>query len=503
MNLQQLPHRIVSLVTWNSQIVGLVLDAPGILLISASPPGYYSKLVQEYEDIAIYKPKPCIPGTQQINRSFGPCVICPPGSKNDGSTGDMCVKCTTNDTLRCFGAAINETDMTNITSYDQAKPYPDSPHTTEFGDLLLQNVFKFMITKPSCLLISPIFWAYVAIGSGIIVYIMIKIFSCRLKTKKPQRFLKKILSHCDVIGKGKHWLSGLVSLSLLVLIIFSWKFSISFSYLYPIEEASSNERFDVSCDDSLFNAKLASSLQLLSTLKHEDEKPIFDLLDEQEITMIVQFISTGYRCEDVTVQQIRDRGLNTPFSDFYCSETNKILTISKLLPYHIIALQLTLTGPHFVGGLRLCFSAPSATNLSTRSTIQQMDTCKLFFIPNQILTRNPTLGVKMTKVINQTAGLTVSNATNHTGLWLPSFMVDTLTDELFFSLDTEYLRYVLNETTLIVVITESDFYMKNTQEPIARHYEIAFNTILFTSKILIVISRSNDRIFSHPNAIFE
>ncbi|CAF2880714.1 unnamed protein product [Rotaria sp. Silwood2] len=489
MNLQQLPHRIVNLVVWNSQIVGLVLDAPSVLLIPSSPPGHCSALIEEYDDIAVYKPKPCMPGTHQVNRSFGPCVICPPGWKNDGSAGEICVRCATNHTSWCFGAAIHEIDVTNITSYDQANPYPESPYATEFDDILLQNIFQLSIITVHCLLLSPIFWTCVAIGGSLIIFIIIKILSCRSKSKKTQRFLEKILSHCDVIGEGKYWLGGLISLSLLVLIIFACKFSISFSYLYPIEETSLNERQGVSCDDSLFNAKLTSSLQLLSTLKHEDEKPIFDLLSKQNITMTVQFISTDYTCKNVSLLQIRDRGLHIPSTNFSCSETKKILTISKLLPQHIINLKLTLNGPYFIGGLRLCFSAPSATNISAHSKVQQMDTCQFFFTPNQTLTRNPTVNIKMTKVINQTASLMISNNTTYTGLWLPSFIVDTLTDELLFSLDAEYLRYVPDKTILVVVITESEFYMKNTQEPIARHYEIIFSTILFASKILVVMDR--------------
>ncbi|CAF3906839.1 unnamed protein product [Rotaria sp. Silwood1] len=249
---------------------------------------------------------------------------------------------------------------------------------------------------------------------------------------------------------------------------------------------SSDERLSVSCDTSLFNAKLTSSLQLLTTLKHEDDKPIFALLDKQNITLIVDFISTGYICDDVILQQSLDRGLHTPSTDFNCSNATGILTIFKLLPEHIITLQLTLNGPHFVGGLRLCFSAPSATNADAHSKVQQMDTCQFFFISNRTLTKNPTVNVKMTKVINQTAGLTIQNHTTYTGLLLPSFMTDTFTDELLFSIDGEYLRYVPNQTTLVVMVTESEFYMKNTQEPIARQYEILFNTILFASKALVV-----------------
>ncbi|CAF3871025.1 unnamed protein product [Rotaria sp. Silwood1] len=98
-NFQQLPYRIVSLKTWDSHGIGLVLDAANVLLIPGSPSGYFSALPNKNDDIAVYKSKPSIPGTYQIHRSFGPCFICQPGSKNYGSAGKTCVACATNDTL--------------------------------------------------------------------------------------------------------------------------------------------------------------------------------------------------------------------------------------------------------------------------------------------------------------------------------------------------------------------------------------------------------------------
>ncbi|CAF4760148.1 unnamed protein product [Rotaria sp. Silwood1] len=487
--LQSLPHRIVSLMTWNSHSVGLVVDAPAVILIPASLPGYYSAKIEKYGAIAIYKSISCIPSTHQVKRSFGPCMICPLGSKNDGSAGEMCVKCTTNDTLWCFSGAIHEIDMTNITSYDQANPYPESLHTTEFDDILLQNIFQLSFENRHCVLVSPLFWTCVAVGCCIMIFIMIQLLSRCSKSQIRPQFFEKLFSHFDVISEGKHWLGGLISLSLLVLITFVCKFSISFAHLYPIEETSFEKRQSASCDDRLLNAKLTSSLQLLSTLEHDNEKPIFTLLNEQNITLIVQFISTGYTCENVILQQNRDRGLSIPFTNFNCLKSNGILTITTLLPQHVVAMQFNLNGPHFVGGLRLCFSAPSVINTNAYSKVQQMNTCQFFYTPNQTLTRDPTVNVKMTKVINRTAGLTIHENTTYTGIWLPSFTVNTLSDELLFSLGAEYLRYVPKKTTLVVVITESEFYMKNTQEPIARQYEIVFSTVLFASKSVIL---SND-----------
>lgn len=478
------PYRIVSLTTWGSLGIGVVLDVARVLLIPASPPGYYSVLEMKNQ-IGIYKSEPCVPGTHKTHSHFGPCIICPPGYKNNGSFGDSCVECTTNDTFWCFGAAINEINMTNVNSYDQASPYPESPHTTEFEDILLQSIFLLQATSLNCLMTSPIFWTLITFSCCVILYILIKLLSCCCKSEKPQRFVENLFSHCDFIGVGKYWLGGLVSLSVLSLIVFACKFSISFGYLYPIEESSLEERLQVSCDHELFNAKLTSSLQLLSMLKHNEEKPVFNLLDEQPITLTVQFINTGYTCKDTALHLLQDRGLNIVSKNFNCSKMNEILTISKVLLAQVIPMQINLNGPHFIGGLRLCFSAPPVADLAARSKVQKMDTCQLFFMPNQTLTRNPTVNVKMTKIINRTAGFTSSNETTYTGLWLPHIVVDTITDELLFSRGSEYLRYVPQKSTLIVVITESEYYMQNTQEPIARRFEILFSTVLFASKTKI------------------
>jgi len=408
-------------------------------------------------------------------------MICPSQSKNNGSSGVICEKCSLTDTSVCFPGAINEIDMTSLASYDQTNPYPESPESSQFDDILLQNIFKFPDATTHCLFISPVFWACVTLILCLTIFITIKLILCRYRYKNRAMFLTKFFAHIDVISEGEFWLGGLISLSLFVLIVFACKFSISFATLYPIDKSSSDERMSVSCDGILFNAKFTSSLQLLSTRK-STEKVIFDLLDKQIITMTVELVSTAFSCDDLSIQQNRGHGLSIQSTNFNCSPNNSILNISTILPQHVVTMQLSLTGPHFIGGLRICFSAPSIITDNEKFKAQQMNYCQFFYTPNETLTSNPAINVKMTRVVNRTASMTLMDEVTYTGLWLPTLAMNTLTDDLLFSQKGNFYRYLPTQMILVVDITESEFYMKNTQEPIARTSEITFNTILFSSK---------------------
>ncbi|CAF1084046.1 unnamed protein product [Adineta steineri] len=480
MHIMSSPFSITSLHSCSPSTIGLVLNPSTVLLLPASPPGYCSSIIEKYTEIdaIIYRSKSCIPGTFQENMSFGPCIICPSQSKNNGSSGVICDECVLKNTSICFLGAINEIDLISLVSYDQTTPYLESPESTQFDDLLLQNIFKFPDATIQCLFISPIFWGFFTIILCLIIFILIKLILYRSKYKNRSLVLKKLFVHIDLISEGQFWLGGLISLSLFVLIIFACKFSISFASLYPIEQVSSDERLSVSCDGILFNAKLTSSLQLLSTHTYK-EKTIFTLLDEQNITLTAEFISTGFGCDDLAIQLKRAHGLSITLKIFNCSTNNSIIYVSFILPQHVITMYFDILGPYFVGALRICFSAPSVIIDNGTYTAQQLDYCQSFFTPNKTLTSNPVINVKMTKVINRTASMTLLDEVTYTGLWLPTLAMNTLTDDLLFSEKGEFYRYVRSHMTLVMDITESEFYVKNTQEPIARTYEITFNTILF------------------------
>jgi hypothetical protein len=205
------------------------------------------------------------------------------------------------------------------------------------------------------------------------------------------------------------------------------------------------------------------------------------MLDEQNITLTVHFIGTGFLCHNIMMQQNLDRGQRVPSNNFNCSFDMKtsILSVSTLLPQHLVTMQFDLIGPFFIGGLRMCLSGPSNVKDDNKYTLQELHFCQFFYTDNETLTINPTIDVKMTKVINETVGYSVSDDITFSGIWIPTLTVNTFSDVLFFAESGEYIRYLSDRVTLVVDITESEFFMKNTQEPIARHSEIVFHTVLF------------------------
>jgi hypothetical protein len=291
----------------------------------------------------------------------------------------------------------------------------------------------------------------------------------------------------DLIGEGEIWFGGLMTFAIIVLLIFTCKFTVSFAGRYPIEALSPNTDTTTACDSILPNAKFSSVLQLLSILKHEDEKPIFTMLDEQNITLTVDFVGTSFLCDNVMVQENLDRGQRIPLYNFNCSydKNISILSVSTLLTQHLITLQFELIGPYFIGGLRICLSGPSAVEDDQKYILQELQFCQFIYTDNQTLTINPTIGIKMTKIINRTMSYTTNDDMTFGGIWIPTLTIDTLTDMLLFGESGEYMRYLSDRVTLIVDISESEFFMKNTQEPIARYTEIVLHTVLFSGNCLL------------------
>ncbi|CAF3537673.1 unnamed protein product [Rotaria sp. Silwood1] len=467
-NTKLVPPTILTLVSWQEHI-GLVLDVGIALILPASPPGRCSSNIQDVLfNISTYTSAPCIPGTARNTTSFGPCLLCPSNMKSNGSGAMECHPCQMNNSL-CLRGSVYEINKNKLSNYDQAEPYPDSPDITEFDDILLHNIFLFRTTSPSCLAISPLFWATLTIALSFIILIVMIILTYFPEYKNYRILLKTIFKRFDLLKEGELWLGGLVSIIIIVLIIFTCRFSNMFLNLYPIETTSHDARMAVSCDSSLFNAKFITSLQLLSIHKHEQEQPIFDILDQQHITLTVHFIGTAHPCTSVSMQQNMDRGQSISSTDFNCSFDNEnfILSVSTLLPQHRISVEFNLKGPYFVGGFRLCLSGPSKRRDENKYIVQELDFCQMFSPLNETLTVNALVNIKMTKTINRTMGMSMNDDLMFGGLWLPKLSVTTLSDALVYIENGEYLRYLPERTRLIIDMSESDFFVQNTQEPIA------------------------------------
>ena len=497
---------LVSLFSWTRGfgVITSLYHVQHAILFPIAPPGYVSAEREQpafFESIIIIPSDRCLPGTFKSEWGSSPCQLCPPKTINNGSSGIQCETCDTNNESTsssiCFRGGTRQIDRKRLIDRAQADAFPDSPDTSQFDDVLLNHVFKLGSTSnPRCLIVSPMFWGLVAIGLGVILFAGILLLGHFSKMTGSHAIIKTVFTHLDLIGEGQLWFGGLITLAIIALVALTCKFSISFSDLYPIESVTSDARESLSCDSSLINAKFSSSLQLLSIRKHPEEKPIFDLLDEQNITLRVEFISTGFQCSNVYLQQNFARGKSKKLRDSNCSydKRDDILTVWSLLPQHLITVQVNLEGPFVVGGLRVCLSGLDSTAVDGRYTVQPLDFCHFVYTPDEVLSVNTVTNIEMTKIINRTAANSIDAESRGTfsGIWLPTWTTDksSLWDsDIYTSEENEYFRSLNWRLSLIVEMRQSKFFVNNVQEPIARGYEIVFKTVLFSSKLICLGAR--------------
>jgi hypothetical protein len=80
------------------------------------------------------------------------------------------------------------------------------------------------------------------------------------------------------------------------------------------------------------------------------------------------------------------------------------------------------------------------------------------------------------QVVNETEPLHSSDS-EYSGLWYAAFAHTP--DEMFIGRDAYAFSANLSSTTLIIDITQTSHYIKNTQSPIAKQAEVVFRTLLF------------------------
>jgi hypothetical protein len=102
--------------------------------------------------------------------------------------------------------------------------------------------------------------------------------------------LKRIFRQADLIQEGEPWAGGLASLSLIVLLLLSYKFISGFLNQYPIESTSPST---FACDTTIRNAQFGTSLQSISTALSNQEQRMFTLLDQQQFILTIDFINTN------------------------------------------------------------------------------------------------------------------------------------------------------------------------------------------------------------------
>ncbi|CAF2514012.1 unnamed protein product [Rotaria sp. Silwood2] len=465
--------------------MAILTDRADVLIIPIASIGYVSTWIDTIALVYVfyYVPKPCIGGTYKNGSSLGPCQICPPRTRNPGtlSTGvNMCMPCSnSSSTSFCPLASLADIDLSTIHSYSQAFAYPETADTTNIEDLLLVNMFQIS-SEPHCLIVSPLFWTLI-VGAicFLIAIVMIVLKRCRHRQFGQYRnTMKNLFKRTDIIGKGELWVGGLATIAVLVLVAFSYWFSTAFLRRYPIEQTYEPATF--ACDQSLVNAQFFTALELLSLPKPDDEQQIFTLLDEQTFILTMEFINTGFTCDYITAQE-NFIGTNYVPISTQCTHSvlNAITSVTTIVPSHYSRIQINITGPYWIGAIRLCIRGNGLTNRS--NILRQLDFCQLYSTFNQAIGRTTIIPIVFIKNINVTKPLSTADPTLYSGLWIPTFGSVELSDEAYYAEFGNYLRYTTSLTVIQILLDERPFYIKNIQEPIVRAAELVFHGLLFTS----------------------
>ncbi|CAF1585851.1 unnamed protein product, partial [Adineta ricciae] len=349
------PHFVRMTITPKGNMVVLT-DHADILMIPTAPIGYTSVWIDTSALIYRFRyvPMPCIGGTYKNHSGIGPCRICPPRTQNPGISvkqESICVPCSNS---FCPLGASADIDSSIAPSYSQAVDYPETDDTTDIEDILLQNVF-YIGSEFHCMIISPLLWTLIV---GILCSV-IGLAMCLLKRDRYHEWrsyrnrAKVIFKHTDIIGEGELWIGGLATFAVVVLVAFSYWFSAAFIQRYPIERISESVLF--ACNPSLMNAKFSSSLQLLALPKSIDSQAIFNLLNQQKFQLTLELVNTGFMCRNIKAQE------NFVDSNFIhlsieCTRptSNATTSVSFQLPTHSSNVQINMSGPHWIGGFRLC-----------------------------------------------------------------------------------------------------------------------------------------------------
>ncbi|UJR13173.1 hypothetical protein I4U23_000196 [Adineta vaga] len=456
----------------------IIFTTDGIVLyVPSSPVGHYIEVIQITQTVS--QIKPCPSGT--FKNRIGPysCEVCPTGFKQMFSNNSLSVCQPCLSTSYCPLASVNDVNQSYYPSINQGYPYPNSPPSDSYDDIIIQNTFQISSSNNHCLLVSPLFWTLLVFGIiGVILCIM-GILYWLPNGRKHFTWLKTVFRRTDIVGEGELWFGGLVSFALMVLIIFGFWFGSVYIKQYPIEKA--DDTF-FTCDTSLKNAKFSSTLHLLALLKAPEEKVIFQLLDQQNWTLVVDFIQTGFTCEDIIVQgNIESYQIILPIAKCFLQSDNATRTLVIPLKTHLINVQFNLTGNSYIGASRICVLGPSMNHSASYSFVQQLSFCQMISNDDETISQRTNVKLDFTKVINRTESLYDNDPIIFSGIWIPTITIKSLNDRIAYEQQGNYIRYLSSQQILSIEFSETQFFIKNIQEPIAKSREIIFHNILFST----------------------
>jgi hypothetical protein len=388
---------------WNSLII--LMNTQKVLVILSSEAGSYADplLYSWFDNPWVWiglrnrrhgeqSTTPCWPGMYKEEENIIPCKICPPKTMSQENS-TICYSC--NQSLFCPLGSVDESNIDDMIDIHENTSYPQSPDLTQFEDILLKNMFLIK-TSSRCILISPLFWTLMVISIVILILIIIGILKFFPKSYRHRTVIKQIFRKTDFIGQGEFWIGGLMSFSLFVLLVFAFLFTNEYVSLYPIEEANDPK---MACNKTLRNSQFDTSLKLLSATRSNKDQIIFDMLDTQSFTLIVNFVNTNFDCDLLNILEGTGQNLHEPISAMTCIQLNSSQIIHTSIPsFHDVTFRYTIK--HFapIGGLYICLIGSGNITNDEMNILRPMNFCKWIAKENQTIGYIPEIILLNTKV---------------------------------------------------------------------------------------------------------
>lgn len=241
---------------------------------------------------------------------------------------------------------------------------------------------------------------------------------------------------------------------------------------YPIESAGPST---FACDSELFNAKFSTTMQSLATPLSENDQPLFDLLEKQTFTLNVDFISTGFSPEDLSVGQMVGSSAR-PLNSIQ-SYDRGILRTSTRLTAHSLTVIFNFSGNLPIGAIRVGISAPEEEE--DNYLVKALDFSEVISNGNWTMTQDPKVNIQLIRLVNETQALSSGDDNQYSAIWVPTYSYDK--DQMFYSEEAFRSSHIKPFTSVFVTLSESSYFIYNTQEPITRLTDLIFTNILFTT----------------------
>ena len=268
------------------------------------------------------------------------------------------------------------------------------------------------------------------------------------------------------------WLGGVASLAVILITAMAYNFAMSYLNQYPAEKVGPSS---FACDETIRNAKFESTLKALAVPVSEVEKPIFAALKAQTFTVQLDFLSTSFPCQALSIMEVLDSS-TLPLRNSSCTSGSGKTSISVVLPQHVITVRAVINDIQPIGGVRVSLSGPGQDKDSY--SLQELNFSEPIFSDSAgTLAQQATIQLALTKVINETAPLSEGES-EFGGIWYPTFTWSA--SEMFVDAAQYLTSANLSSTTLTLVISETSYYIKNVQSPIAKQPEVVFRTLLFS-----------------------